>query len=184
MPNYRRLYVPGGTWFFTVNLADRSSRLLVEKIENLRTAVRLVKRRRPFEIDAWVVLPDHMHAIWTLPHGDSDFPARWRDIKAEFSRSMPEAGLRTTSEARRGEKGIWQRRYWEHLIGDERDFDHHIDYCWFNPVKHQLVARVEDWPFSTFHRDMRRVPGSGDLGQVLVDYARRHRIAGYGERNP
>jgi putative transposase len=155
MPNYRRPRVPGATWFFTVNLADRRRRLLVERVNELRAAVRYTQHRFPFHIDAMVILPDHIHAVWTLPDGDLDFPVRWRLIKAHFSRAMPKSEPLSESRQRRGERGIWQRRYWEHSIGDERDFGHHIDYCWFNPVKHGLVSRVEDWPFSSYHRDMR-----------------------------
>src|SRR5262249_5903650 len=120
MPNYRRVYIEGGCWFFTVNLADRRSRLLTEHIGALREAVAKVCRRQPFEIDAWVVLPDHMHAVWTLPDGDTDFPTRWRLIKTFFSRSLPAVEARSDVHVARSERGIWQRRYWEHLIRDER----------------------------------------------------------------
>jgi len=154
MPNYRRLLVDGGCWFFTVNLEDRTSRLLTGHIGSLRAAVAKTKRRYPFDINAWVVLPDHMHAIWTLPPGDNDFPMRWRLIKMFFSKSLPASEWRSDVHKARGERGIWQRRYWEHLIRDERDYLRHVHYCYFNPVKHGLVANVEDWPYSTFHRDM------------------------------
>jgi putative transposase len=97
----------------------------------------------PFEIDARVVLPDHMHAVWSLPDGDTDFPTRWRLIKTFFSRSLPATEWRSNVQKARHERGIWQRRYWEHLIRDERDYARHIDYCWFNPVKHGFVANVE-----------------------------------------
>jgi len=144
MPNYRRAFVSGGCWFFTVNLFDRQSRLLVDHIDALPEAVRGTPRRFPFRIDAMVVLPDHMHAVWTLPDGDCDFPVRWRLIKVRFSKSIPKGEWLPEARRERGERGIWQRRYWEHLIRDERDYAHHIDYCWFNPVKHGLVANVED----------------------------------------
>jgi putative transposase len=187
MPNYRRAFIAGGSWFFTVNLFDRRSRLLVEHIDALREAVRETRRRFPFHIDAMVVLPDHMHAVWTLPDGDCDFPVRWRGIKVRFSRSIPRGEALTATRRARGERGIWQRRYWEHLIRDERDYVHHIDYCWFNPVKHGLVANVEDWPFSSFHRDNRASPRPGDFAsfeKALAEYARSGRPAGYGERGP
>jgi putative transposase len=187
MPNYRRAFIPGGSWFFTVNLFDRRSRLLVEHIDALREAVRETRQRFPFHIDAMVVLPDHMHAVWTLPEGDCDFPVRWRLIKVRFSKSVPKGEALSGARRARGERGIWQRRYWEHLIRDERDYLHHIDYCWFNPVKHGLVANVEDWPFSSFHRDHRDRPRPGDASafeKALAEYGRFGRSAGYGEREP
>jgi putative transposase len=183
MPNYRRVFIDGGCWFFTVNLEDRRGRLLTEHIGVLREAVNKVRGKMPFAIDAWVVLPDHMHAVWTLPDGDSNFPTRWRLIKSLFSKSLPATERRTDVHAARRERGIWQRRYWEHLIRDELAF--HIDYCWFNPVKHGLVSNVEDWPFSSFHRDNRDNPKAGDLlsfEKALAEHAKSGRASGYGER--
>ena len=142
MSNYRRVFVPGGRWFFTVNLLDRRSRLLTDKIDLFREAVRDAKHRYPFEIDAIVVLPNHLHAIWTLPQNDNNFPQRWRWLKRYFSRGVDPPQFRTTSEKKRGDRGIWQRRYWEHLIRDERDFAAHVNYCYFNPVKHGLIEQV------------------------------------------
>jgi putative transposase len=152
MPDYRRNRVPGAAYFFTVNLLDRRSDLLVTHIDALREAVRKVRRRSPFHIDAWVVLPDHMHCLWTLPEGDSDFPRRWWAIKVAFSKSLPEAEHRSPVMLRRGERGIWQRRYWEHTIRNDRDYAAHMDYIHFNPVKHGLVESVGDWPLSSFRR--------------------------------
>jgi REP-associated tyrosine transposase len=154
MPNYRRNRVPGGTYFFTVNLLDRSSNLLVQHIDTLREAVRGTRHRLPFVIDAWVVLPDHMHCLWTLPERDSDFPRRWKAIKTEFSKSLPSSEPRSIVGLRRGERGIWQRRYWEHTIRDDRDFASHMDYIHFNPVKHGLAEHPGDWPFSSFRRSV------------------------------
>jgi len=151
MPDYRRAKVKGNTFFFTVVLADRSSALLVDQIERLRMAYRLVQNRRPFETVAICVLPDHLHAIWTLPDGDDDFSIRWALIKSGFSRGI-EARPRSPSKIIKREKGIWQRRYWEHAIRDETDLERHIDYIHFNPVKHGYVSRVVDWPHSSFHR--------------------------------
>ena len=179
MPNYRRAFVPGACWFFTVNLFDRNNRLLVERIGDLRDSVRDTQRRLPFRIDAMVVLPDHLHAVWTLPDGDSDFTLRWRLIKVGFSKSIPGGEWRPKTRRARGERGIWQRRYWEHLIRDERDYAHHIDYCWFNPVKHGLVANVEDWPYSSFHRDN---PRPGDFKSFERALTEHRRSGGYGER--
>jgi len=152
MPDYRRNRVPGGTFFFTVNLRDRRSDLLVTYIDALRDAVRQVRGRAPFRIDAWVVLPDHMHCLWTLPEGDADFPGRWRAIKTEFSNSLPIGEPRSSIMTNRGERGIWQRRYWEHTIRDERDFAAHLDYTHFKPVKHGLAEHPADWPHSSFRR--------------------------------
>jgi len=155
MTYYRRNGVPGGTYFFTVNLFDRRSRLLVEKIDVLREAVRETKAARPFHIDAWVVLPEHLHCLWTLPPGDEDFSMRWRAIKSGFSRRMPIGEYRSASRAGRAERGIWQRRFWEHRIRDDRDYAAHVDYIHFNPVKHRLVNHVADWAFSSFHRSVK-----------------------------
>jgi len=153
MPDYRRSRVPGGCYFFTVTLLERSGNdLLLRHIDRLREAVRKVRRHRPFIIDGWVVLPDHLHCIRTLPEGDADYAARWRLIKTRFVRSLPFTESRSPARTRRGERGIWQRRYWEHLIRDERDFIRHMDYLHFNPVKHGYVNAVRDWPYSTFAR--------------------------------
>jgi putative transposase len=155
MSNYRRNRVPGGSYFFTVNLRDRRSDLLVAEIETLRSSVRTTRTRHPFHIDAWVVLPDHMHCLWTLPAGDTAFPQRWQMIKSLFSRTVSHPAERRASLVRKREAGIWQRRYWEHTIRDDRDYADHIDYIHFNPVKHGLVTRVEDWRYSSFHRYVR-----------------------------
>lgn len=153
MPNYRRAWHPGGTYFFTVNLLERSGNdLLTRHITELRDAVRLVRRDFPFEIPAWVVVPDHLHCVIELPEGDANFALRWRLIKIRFSKSLPKTELRSETRVRRGERGIWQRRFWEHLIRDEQDLAAHMDYVHINPLKHGLVTRVADWPFSTFHR--------------------------------
>jgi len=152
MTDYRRNCVPGGTYFFTVNLAERGCDLLTREVGALREAVRSVRGEAPFHIDAWVVLPDHLHCIWTLPEGDADFAGRWRKIKRRFSRGIPAMEARSATMARRGERGVWQRRYWEHTIRDERDYAVHMDYVHFNPVKHGLVEAPGDWAFSTFRR--------------------------------
>lgn len=152
MPNYRRNRVPGGTYFFTVNLRDRTQDLLVRHIDRLREAIRVTRNHLSFQIDSWVVLPDHMHCMWTLPIGDSNFPGRWKAIKARFSASLPLEGNPTPEAAIRGHRGIWQRGYWEHTIRDERDFQRHMDYIHFNPVKHGYVTHPADWPYSTFRR--------------------------------
>jgi putative transposase len=166
MPNYRRNRVAGACYFFTVNLHDRRSDLLIVEIEALRRAVGAARARYPFHIDAWVVPPDHMHCLWTLPPGDFDFPTRWQMIKAIFSRSMWRPEERRASLVRKRESGIWQRRYWEHTIRDERDYAAHMDYIHFNPVKHGLAANAADWPFSSFVACV-------SLGMYAADWATR-----------
>ena len=151
MPDYRRNRIPGATYFFTINLRDRRSNLLVAHIDALRAAVRGVRREFPFHIDAWVVLPDHMHCLWTLPEGDSDFPERWRRIKSAFTRAVADPE-RAPVKLRKGERGVWQRGYWEHTIRDEPDYTAHMDYIHFNAVKHGYAANPADWPFSSFRR--------------------------------
>lgn len=129
MPNYRRGWLRGGTYFFTVNLLRRNGNdLLVTRVDLLREAVRDVRRRYPFVIHGCVVLPDHMHCVIELPPGDADFAMRWRLIKMNFSRCLPKTETVSQSRLMRGERGIWQRRYWEHSIRDESDFAAHMDY--------------------------------------------------------
>jgi putative transposase len=152
MPNYLRPKLCGAKVFFTVTLAARGDDLLVREVARLRAAVRVTRAERPFGIDAWVVLPDHLHAVWTLPEGDRDFSTRWRLIKARFAMGLPAGPLRP-SHVSRQERGIWQRRSWEHHIRDDADYRAHVSYCWTNPVKHGLVERPEDWPYSSVHRD-------------------------------
>jgi putative transposase len=152
MTGYRRNFIAGGSFFFTANLADRRLALLTQHIDELRSAFRQTRRRHPFTIDAVAVLPDHLHTVWTLPEADANFATRWRLIKSAFSRSLAAGERISDSRAAKGERGIWQRRYWEHTISDENDFARHIDYIHINPVKHGLVPRVRDWPHSSFHR--------------------------------
>jgi putative transposase len=157
MPNYRRVRIPGGTYFFTVNLQQRDRSFLVEHVEHLRRAFRVARAERPFEIVAAVVLPDHLHCVWRLPEGDSDYATRWRHIKSQFSRSLMVAGC-ASRRANRSERGIWQQRFWEHCIRDERDLLAHIEYVHFNPVKHGYVSDTREWPYSTIHRYVGMVP--------------------------
>jgi putative transposase len=170
MPNYRRAFVPGGCWFFTVNLLDRRRALLVDHIETLREAIAATRQTHPFTIDAFAVLPDHLHAIWTLPPDDFDFSTRWRLIKSRFARALPKVEQLGFVRLRPNERGIWQRRFWEHLIRDEIDFARHVEYCYINPMKHGLVTRVRDWPYSSFHRDVRAglfpEDWGGDTGMI------------------
>ena len=161
----------------TVNPRDRRSDLLAAKIEALRGAVRAARLRHPFHIDAWVVLPDHMHCLWTPPPVDFDFPVRWRTIKALFSRSVALSEDRRASLVRRREAGVWQRRYWEHRIRDDRDDAAHTDYIHFNAVQHGLAAHPADWPFSGCTTCVTR-------GMYPIDWAIEHPgLADTGERS-
>ena len=177
MSNYRRPKHLGATVFFTVNLADRTSGLLVREIEVLRQAVAQTRAARPFRINAWVVLPDHMHCVWTLPEGDTDYSNRMGEIKGHFTKMVRRSGPAPTPPVHnrhgvvggrervgagpdlRAEAPIWQKRFWEHHIRDDRDYAAHVHYCWTNPVKHGLVDDVRDWPYSSWHRD------GGDVGR-------------------
>lgn len=152
MSNYVRYRVSGGCYFFTVNLLERKKHLLTEHIGLLRHAFHAVKQQRPFYIDAIVILPEHLHCILTLPEGDDDFSGRWRALKKIFSKQLAVTEHRSDVRLKRHERGIWQRRFWEHSIRDEADYINHVDYIHFNPVKHGWVTRVADWPFSSFHR--------------------------------
>lgn len=169
MSDYRRWYVPGGMYCFTV-VTYRRRALLTEPLARrcLRRAFQVVQATRPFEIPAIVLLPDHLHALWTLPRGDADYSTRWRRIKEEFTRRyLAEGGLeleQTTSRRDRKERGVWQRRFWEHAIRDETDLERHFDYIHYNPVKHGLAACPRDWPFSSFHRCVRENHYPADWG--------------------
>ena len=173
MSRYRRMHIDGGTFFFTVTLADRSSDLLIRHIDLLRSAYRSVQSRLPFETAAICILPHHLHTIWTLPETDADYPKRWSLIKTGFSRALPAVDSRSRSKVARREKGIWQRRYWEHTISDDDDFGRHFDYIHFNPVHHRLVPRVSDWPHSSFHRYVRSGWLAEDWGGDMHDVPAR-----------
>jgi putative transposase len=151
MMRYRRANVAGGTYFFTVNLADRSTDTLVRHVDELREVINNVKQKHPFSMLAMVVLPEHLHAIWRLPPEDADYPTRWSLIKSGFSRRLERGERIRASCSTKRERGIWQRRYWEHQIRDEADLVRHVDYIHFNPVKHGWVPRPVDWPHSTLH---------------------------------
>ena len=161
---YRRAFVAGGTYFFTVNLLERDKSLLTDHIDLLKTAFHRVKLSHPFYIDAIVVLPDHLHAIWTLPANDADFATRWRLIKSHFSRGLPCTERTNLSRLKKSERGIWQRRYWEHLIRDDLDYQRHVDYIHYNPVKHGYVDKAFDWPYSSIHRFIEKGIISSDWG--------------------
>jgi REP-associated tyrosine transposase len=145
--NYRRSRLAGGTYFFTVVTANRTP--IFENptaVQRLRTTFRSVMLRHPFNIDAIVIMPDHLHCIWTLPDNDSDYSTRWRLIKTGVTKSF------SSAPAAQSTKSLWQKRYWEHTIRDQKDFNRHVDYIHFNPVKHGYVNRAVDWPYSSLHR--------------------------------
>lgn len=142
MPDYRRAYLKGGTFFFTVVSYKRYPILKEEAaIDLLRQSFQITMATCPFRVDAIVILPDHLHTIWTLPDNDSDFSIRWKRIKANFSKDYQGCVVEDISESMRKkkEKGIWQRRFWEHAIRDQKDFNRYCDYIHYNPVKHGLV---------------------------------------------
>jgi len=152
MPNYRRSYQPGGCWFFTVNLQNRRSDLLVQQFKLLSQSLHHTQTAKPFKMLAWVVLPEHLHTIWRLPATDSDYASRWQLLKLTFSRELH----KNTGQSTGHQGKIWQRGYWEHLIRNDADFKNHFDYVHRNPLKHQLVRQVQDWPLSSFHHYVKR----------------------------
>jgi putative transposase len=175
--NYRRYYVPGGTYFFTVVTFARRPFLTSDMARPLlRQAIDDVREQRPFTVVAWVLLPDHLHAVWTLPPGDADYSRRWQAIKENFTKPYLATGgcegVRSRSRRRRRERAVWQRRFWEHTVEDEDDLVACVDYVHWNPVKHGLVSRVRDWPWSTFHRFV-------SAGHYEIDWGRSDPCPGY-----
>jgi putative transposase len=171
MTYYRRALIEGGVFFFTVTLADRSSNLLVREIDRLRSAYATVKNKYPFDTIAICVLPEHLHAVWSLPPDDADFSLRWNLIKRNFSIGLPAHAQRTSSKVARREKGIWQRRFWEHAIRNDADLEKHVNYIHFNPVKHGHVARVRDWPHSSFGRYVAKGTLPADWGGDMREFS-------------
>ncbi|MDD1622479.1 MAG: transposase [Methylococcaceae bacterium] len=163
MSDYRRLYLPGSTYFFTLVTYGRRPIFADERlVELLRQAFQTVKSKRPFDLQSAVILPDHLHCLWRLPDGDSDFSTRWQMIKTAFSRRVP-AKVR-----RNGAKTIWQSRFFEHCIRDEDDFHKHLDYIHYNPVKHGLSASPAAWPYSSFWRFVAAGWYAADWGENLA----------------
>lgn len=173
MVNYRRNKIKGGTYFFTVVLRNRKSKILVDHIDMLREAMRFVKKQCPHEIKAIVILPDHIHAIWQLPQRDDGYAIRWQKIKALFTQRVIKKGVELC-KGRKGEYNLWQPRYWEHTIRDDVDLEKHIDYIHYNPVKHGYVSSVSDWPYSSFHKYVRKgllkADWAGDVSDAKGDF--------------
>lgn len=171
--HYRRAFIPGGSFFFTL-VTERRRTLFNDEnnVEILRQAFRNVKAKRPFYIDAMVVMPDHLHCIWTLPANDADFSTRWRLIKTWFSKHCP-AEMRETPDSvgqHKKQQAVWQQRFWEHALRDEKDFAQHVEYIHYNPVKHGYVDAPEQWPFSSFHRYVQAGIYPPDWGADVMDF--------------
>ena len=175
---YRRSNVKGGTYFFTVNLANRQSTLLIDEAKRLGNVIRQVKKQHPFHLDAIVVLPEHLHALWTLPQNDNDYATRWMLIKTGFSRQLARAEKCNSSRRKKGERGIWQRRYWEHLIRNEQDYERHVEYIHYNPVKHGYIEQASDWQYSSIHKYIANGIVEKDWGGRLDSLQE----SGFGER--
>ena len=163
MVQYRRNRIEGGSYFFTVTLKDRSAKYLTQYINELRQSFQECMVTMPFTINAIVILPEHLHCIWTLPEGDYDYSTRWRKIKTSFTQSLLRNNVEILKD-RHGQYNLWQRRFWEHTIRDDNDFSAHLDYIHYNPVKHGYVSNVKDWQFSSFHRFVRE-------GRLPLDWA-------------
>lgn len=176
MRHYIRANTAGATYFFTLALQDRSASCLVDHVAALRAAVARVRQRHPFQIDAMVVLPEHLHALWTLPLNDADYSTRWMLIKQEFTRRLHAQRALDDSACKargvRGELSLWQRRFWEHQVRDPSDFANHVDYIHFNPVKHGLAASSGAWPHSSFHRYVRMGMLPADWGMAAAPEGR------------
>ena len=169
MVNYRRSFVFGGTFFFTVTLRNRKSTILVDHINLLKDAFQTIKTQHPFQTKAYVILPDHLHMIWQLPQGDSNYSQRWKKIKTLFSKSVHKSGL-PLMKTKHNEFYLWQRRFWEHAIRDEKDFENHFNYIHYNPIKHGLVESLHQWPHSSFHHYLHVGKLSENWSNLVLDH--------------
>ncbi|MBI3773509.1 MAG: transposase [Gammaproteobacteria bacterium] len=170
---YRRAFVSGCSFFFTVVTEQRRPLLVSpEAVNILRMAFRVVRSTHPFEVDAIVILPDHLHCIWTLPPGDADFATRWRLIKTWFTKHCDPASRMMPNRARvtKGQQAIWQHRYWEHALKNDADFSRHVEYIHFNPVKHGYVLSAIEWPHSSFRRYVKDGVYLADWGQETMGF--------------
>lgn len=161
---YRRARVPGATYFFTVNLVNRTKGILIEEIISLRRAFHICKAKYPFKLLAYVILPDHLHLMMSLPENDSNYSIRLSMIKSMFSKQIHCSEAITAIRKKKRERGIWQRRFWEHLIRDDLDFEHHVNYIHFNPVKHGYVTKGSDWEYSSIHNYIKKGRITKDWG--------------------
>ena len=174
MSNYKRARLEGGTYFFTVVTLNRTAILTTPLARRcLSKAFALTKRRYPFKLEAICLLPEHLHCVWALPENDSDFSTRWSFLKRTFTRLYLGAGgtqgTKNASRKARHEAGIWQRRFWEHLIRDDKDYYNHLDYLHYNPVKHGLVKSPAEWKWSTFAKYVKAGLYPEDWGETLPD---------------
>jgi putative transposase len=167
MKDYRNNRVPGATYFFTVRLLDRGSTLLTDHISAFGEAMRQARIRKPFHVDAWVVLPDHAHTIWTLPPGDHDCSTRWRAVKIAFSKALNKAGIAGANDG-----AIWERHYQDYRVADDAQYAALVDYVHTNPLRHGLCSRVADWPWSSLHRFIAAGFGAPDHPAPLPPWAR------------
>ncbi len=170
--HYRRVYIKGGSYFFTV-VSEKRRKLFADydNVKLLRKAFKKVMQKRPFVIDAAVVLPDHLHFIWTLPEQDYDYSTRWRLIKTEFSKKLPnKPQVQNANRKNKQQQDVWQHRGWEHCLRNERDFQQHIEYIHYNPVKHGWVKRASDWPYSSIHRYIKMGLLSEHWGVDVIDF--------------
>jgi len=178
---YRRNFQPGGTYFFTLVTADRHHLFAnPDAIALLQTVVREVKTERPFRSEAWVILPDHLHMIWTLPPRDADYSGRWSKIKSQFTRRWLASGGAerevSIGKQRDRRRGVWQPKFYEHTIDSDDEFIEHVEYVHYNPIKHGYVTRPIDWLHSSFHAYVKRgvypptwACGPGDASRHLQD---------------
>lgn len=168
MPTYRDNRVPGGTFFFTVHLLDRGSTLLTEQFSAFGEAMRLARTRRPFHVDAWAVMPDHAHAIWTLPPGDHDCASRWRAVKIAFSKALRKTGRQDASAST-----VWERHYRHYRVGDDADYALLVDYLHNDAMRHGHCEQARDWPWSSLHRFISAGHAAPAPGLIVPPWIRR-----------
>lgn len=177
MSKYIRSYTQGAFYFFTLVSYNRRKIFCNEDfLQAFKNSIRQIQHQYPFEIIAWMQLPDHLHCIWKMPENDADYSMRWSQIKRLTTQACPQYQLSidelSHSKVKRYEKGIWQRRFFEHQIRDEADFVKHMDYLHYNPVKHGLVETVSDWPYSSFHRYVNQGYYAEDWGDSSIDFSK------------
>ncbi len=176
MPQYIRSYTEGATYFFTLVSYNRR-KILCENdfLKAFKNSIKLIQQQYPFEIIAWVQLPDHLHCIWQMPENDANYSMRWSQIKRLTTQACPQYHLPiaklSQSKINRNERGVWQRRFSEHQINSEANFIKHMDYIHYNPMKHGLVDKVSDWNYSSFHRYVRQGIYSADWGDNLIKFS-------------